>query len=203
MLRETVAEHPDNSPEPNDVDLIHQIGEGCEASFRLLFRRWSPQLSRFLTRATGSPETGEDLLQEAFLRILKAARSFEPRGSTKAWIYRICANLAYSHWRKESSSPLRSSVPIESYPERFPTQIASPERERMRRALVRDATAALRRFPENQRIVFLLKVGQGLTYEEIAVVMRCPEGTVKSRFHHAVRKLRVELKAWDDRSRNL
>jgi RNA polymerase sigma-70 factor (ECF subfamily) len=188
------------SESPPDLELIRGTGAGSEECFRLLFRRWSPRLGRFLIQATGSREAGEDLLQEAFLRILRAAPRFSPRGKVSSWMYRICANLAYSHWRRIRSSPFAYAGFPEGFAETMSTRAEdAPDRERDRNAFVDDAQAALRRLPENQRMVFLLKVEQGLRYEEIASILQCPLGTAKSRFHHAVRKLRESLSEWDEK----
>jgi RNA polymerase sigma-70 factor (ECF subfamily) len=184
---------------PTDLELIQGTAAGSEESFRLLFRRWSPRLGRFLIQATRSRETGEDLLQEAFLRILRAAPRFSPTGKVSSWMYRICANLAYSHWRRIRSSPFAYT----GIPDGLAGAVSRrepPDRERDMNAFVGEAREALGQLPENQRMVFLLKVEQGLRYEEIAAVLQCPLGTAKSRFHHAVRKLREQLKEWDERS---
>ncbi len=190
--------------EPSDLELLRGVGRGHEESFRRLFRRWAPRLHRFLTHTCGSPETGEDLLQEAFLRILQAAPRFEERGTVRAWMYRISVNLAYSHWRRERSSPVPESAlsgascgDLESHAS-ADRGTATPDRMRADRAFVQDVRGALRRLPENQRLVFLLKVDQGLSYEEIAAALRCPVGTAKTRFHHGVRKLRQALRDWDE-----
>ncbi|MBD3163099.1 MAG: hypothetical protein GF328_13435, partial [Candidatus Latescibacteria bacterium] len=111
----------ENRNGPDDLALLRGIADGCEESFRLLFRRWGPRLGRFLERAGGSRETGEDLLQEAFVRVIRAAGSFEPRGSVGAWLHRICANLAYSHWRRETRSPF-----VDVGPDPVPESIAPP-----------------------------------------------------------------------------
>jgi RNA polymerase sigma factor (sigma-70 family) len=68
----------------------------------------------------------------------------------------------------------------------------------LRGLFARDLESALTDLPVNQRMAFLLKAGQGLTYEEAAEVLGCPEGTVKSRFHHAVLRLRIVLREWED-----
>jgi RNA polymerase sigma factor (sigma-70 family) len=185
-------------PEPVDLELIRGVAAGSEECFRLFFDRWSGRLGRFLTRATGSRQTGEDLLQEAFLRVLSAAPRFEPRGEVSAWIYRICANLAYSHWRTERRSPLHAVDDVESVPEAASPAREGPDALCLRSRFASEAHAMVDRLPANQRIVFLMKVDQALTYEEIAVVLRCPVGTVKSRFHHAVRRLRAGLREWEN-----
>jgi RNA polymerase sigma-70 factor (ECF subfamily) len=181
---------------PADLELIQGVARGSADSFRLLFRRWSPRLGRFLMQATGSRETAEDLLQEAFLRILRAAPRFTPRGEVGSWMYRICANLAYSHWRRIRSARSRSQGLAESLMGR--ARKKTPETHRALSAFGDDVRVALRDLPENQRMVFLLKVEQGLRYDEIASVLKCPVGTAKSRFHHAVRKLREALRDWEE-----
>ncbi len=191
-----MIERNENAPEPSDAELLRDIAGGCEHAFVLLFRRWSPMLGRFLARATGSPDTADDLLQEAFLRVLRSAGGFEPRGSVEAWLYRICSNLAYSFWRRrDSRAPLAGAGEEDEL--RAP-HAWGPESCRERSAFLGEVGLALDRIPPNQRLVFLLKADQGLTYEEIARVLDCPVGTAKSRFHWAVRRLREELKDWDD-----
>jgi len=181
---------------PSDCELLRQTAAGCESSFRILFRRWAPRLGRFLTQATGSRETAEDLLQEAFLRVLRGAPRYEARGAAGAWLYRICANLAYSHWRRRRASPIHGTWDPATLAQVAAPARAGPEQARLRAAMLGAARAAVQRLPENQRLVFLLKVDQGLTYERIAEVLGCPVGTAKSRFHHAVGHLREQLREW-------
>lgn len=207
--------------EPDDAALIRAVGKGSESAFRLLFTRWAPSLRRFLVRATGSRETGEDLLQEAFLRVLRAASRYEPAAPPGAWLYRICANLSYSFWRRESRAPRAMPVPDDRC---RPDSVAragadrtseaaggrpvprwgdsgvenGPEASHLRSRFARDLESALAELPVNQRMAFLLKAGQGLTYRETGEVLGCPEGTAKSRFHHAVLRLRIVLREWED-----
>jgi RNA polymerase sigma-70 factor, ECF subfamily len=180
-----------------DADLIRRIALGDEGSFRSLFRRWTPKLGRFLMNATGSRETAEDLLQETFLRVFRNASRFEPHGSAGAWIYRIAANLAYSYWRRERVRPLLGAERSEALDVLTAPPAAGPENERLRHAFLVDTAAALGRLDANKRIVFLLKVNEGLTYEQIGDVLCCPAGTAKSRFHHAVHRIQQELEKKD------
>ena len=181
---------------PSDAELLRGIAEGGELACRLFYRRWSPRLSRFLLHATGCRESADDLLQETFLRVLRAAPRFEPRGSAAAWVYRIAANLAYSHWRQQRRGAWLQ--PLEYDGLEVPAPAANPEQDRLRRTWMREAQQAVERLSENHRLVFLLKIDLTLTYEEIGEVLGCPTGTAKSRFHHAVRKLRVVLHHWED-----
>ncbi len=186
-----------NGPrEASDLDLLRGIAAGSPEAFRGFYRRWAPRLGPFLTRAAGSPDVAEDLLQEAFLRIMRAAPGFEPRSAVSAWVYRICANLAYSHWRRVARSPFQEGDPLVMGALIADERAESPADRHERREFRAALTAALERLPANQRLVFLLKADRGLTYEEIAAVLQCPEGTAKSRFHYAVLRLREELRPW-------
>jgi len=207
------------SSQAEDLKLLRLTAEGSEEAFLRLFQRWSPPLRRFLIRATGSRETGEDLLQEAWIRILKAASRYEPRGTVSAWMYRICANLAYSHWRRERRSPLCSPRQFpdgagglgwsdaggslrrafgSGAPDTAPAAAERPDHRRWKRAFAQALEEAVSSLSANHRMAFLLKVDQGLTYEEIASSLGCPEGTVKSRFHHALLRLRSALAEWQE-----
>lgn len=184
---------------PSDAELIAGIARGSERAFRTFYRRWSPRLLPFLIGATGSREVAEDLLQEAFLRILKAAGSFQPTGKASAWIYRICTNLAYSYWRRQRNNPVVAVPHLEEISTLRPAPAeAGPESTHLQSAFVEDVRMALDALPPNQRMVFIMKANLGLTYDEVAAILRCPAGTVKSRFHHAVRKLRANLQSWAD-----
>lgn len=199
----TVVSHPDGRSEraredgPSDVELLDGIGHGSEEAFTLFFDRWAPRLGRFLARSTGSRETAEDLLHEVFLRVLRSAHRFEPRGSVAAWLYRIASNAACSEGRRRRAS--RAVLEESCRGDGAVIDAAgSPETECMTSLFAREARSALRRIPESQRAVFRLKVEEGLTYADIAAVLECPVGTAKSRFHHAVRQLRALLKDWDE-----
>lgn len=185
-------------PETTDLELLRGIAAASPEAFRCFYRRWAPRLGSFLTRATGSRDTAEDLLQEAFLRILRAAPGFEDRSTVSAWVYRICANLAYSHWRRVARAPFQEGDASAAAAQCADVHAENPAERHERRAFRAALEAALERLPANQRLVFLLKVDRGLTYEEIGDVLRCPEGTAKSRFHYAVLKLRDELRPWCD-----
>jgi RNA polymerase sigma-70 factor (ECF subfamily) len=111
-------------------------------------------------------------------------------------VYRICANLAYSHWRRVGRSPFRPGALLEDGALVADERAENPEDRHVRQAFRAALEAALERMPANQRIVFLLKADRGLTYQEIAAVLQCPEGTAKSRFHYAVLRLRDELQPW-------
>jgi RNA polymerase sigma-70 factor (ECF subfamily) len=185
--------------EPPDEELLRGIAAGDEESFHLFFLRWAPPLAAFLRRAGGSREAAEDLLQETFLRVLRGAARFEPRGSPRGWLYRIASNLVYSRWRHERGQPV--SMDVSGRAIAAGSEHRTDEATGRARGLDRDLHRAVDALPANQRLVFLLKAGQGMSYDQIAEVLHCPPGTVKSRFHFAVQRLRQELREWDEEDR--
>ena len=185
---------PSDSNARSDLELLHGMETSPEESLGALVHRWGPRLRRFLVRACGSIESGEDLMQEAFLRIYQAAPEFQPQGEVSSWMYRICANLAYSYWRRRQKvafQPLAGNEPDLRSPGE------PPDRSRLRARFAQELELAVASLPANHRMVFLLKIDQGLTYREIASVLCCKEGTAKSRFHYAVRSLRAALREWE------
>ncbi len=179
-----------------DEELIHRIAQGDEEAFSRFFRRWAPRLGAFILRSTRQPEVTEDLVQEVFVRILRGAPHYESRGQASAWVLRIAANLTYSHWRKQKRSRV-DTIDVQTLTQRTAEPAhRSPDRAHERARFRCDLDAALDTLPANQRMAFLLKIDQGLTYAQIGEVLQCPEGTVKSRFHHAVLKLRAALREW-------
>jgi RNA polymerase sigma-70 factor, ECF subfamily len=181
-----------------DLDLLSRAAGGSEEAFLDLFRRWAPSMRRFLVRSTGSVEAGEDLLQEAWIRILRAAPRYEPRAPVGAWIFRIATHLTYGYWRGEQRARRRMPAADPEAVLRTPAPGAGPERQRWRKAFAEAVERAAADLPPPQRLVFLLKAEQGWTYEEIAAVLSCPVGTVKSRLHHALLALRRDLSEWQE-----
>jgi len=186
----------DRPENPSDAELLRGIAEGGELACRLFYRRWAPRLGRFLSRATADADVASDLLQETFLRVLRAAPRFEATGSAGAWVYRIASNLAYSYWRRQRPRGRRAPLDVEGL--EVPSRAPDPAQDRNRRVWMREARQAVEQLPENHRLVFLLKIDGGLTYDEIGETLGCPTGTAKSRFHHAVRRLRATLRDWED-----
>ena len=179
-------------------ELIEQCKKGNVMAQYRLYNNYSKAMYNICIRMIPQKEEAEDLLQEAFLRILKAAPRFKPGGSVASWMYRISANLGYSYWRRKKVSPLLPPGRSGEIIDRPAPSFEGPEERFLAKAFAGEASEAIRRLPPNQRMTFLLKIDQGLTYEEIASVLHCPTGTAKSRFHHAVLKLREELSAWDE-----
>jgi RNA polymerase sigma-70 factor (ECF subfamily) len=142
-----------------------------------LYRAHGPDLLAYLRRRFGGAETAEDLLQETFARALGALDGISRAASPRAWLFGIARHVGLAALRRRRAA---SDLPADA-------AAAGPAAADERLETVRQAMAGL---PKDQRETLDLRLVHGLTYEEIADVLGIPVGTVRSRLHHAVRRLR-------------
>ena len=172
----------------DDEDLARRIRRGERGAFDALLDRHGAPLLGYLGGMVRDRGIAEDLLQETLLRVHRHIDRYQERGSFRAWLYRIATNLALSELRRRRYA---AGVPLEGRALEVADAGARDPQQRLedeeRVATVRTALEAL---PADQRSVLLLRSGQGMGIREIAQVLCVPEGTVKSRIHHGVRRLR-------------
>jgi RNA polymerase sigma-70 factor (ECF subfamily) len=150
-------------------------------------------LARYLT---GNATDAEDLVQETYARALAAARRFEPGTNLKAWLFRILRNTFLSLARRRRNNPTVGGL------DTVTPEIAAPggeawlrddvELDRLRKLVAEEIEHALMSLSEDARVIILLDL-EGLTEAEVAAVLACPVGTVKSRLARARQALRRQL----------
>lgn len=161
------------------------VRNGTGETLGVLFDRYHAPLFNFYAKLTGDRTLSEDLVQEVFLRILKYRQSYQPGTPFRAWIYQIARNARVDHYRK---TPKQVAFEPEMAPPVLPKDSAqqSQETELLHRALMQ--------MPEEKREVLILSRFQELKYEEIARMLGCELGTVKTRIHRAIQELRQNFK---------
>jgi RNA polymerase sigma-70 factor, ECF subfamily len=143
----------------------------------------------------------EDLVQDAALLAHRAFATFMPGTNFRAWFLKILTNCYYSKRRREKSRPVTSDLDdtpdlyiyARSGEAGFPTQGPDPAAELLDALGTERVVAAIRRLPEEYRIVSTLYFMEDLSYEEIARILECPVGTVRSRLHRGRKMLQKAL----------
>lgn len=160
-----------------DEELVRALAAGEERALEELYRRYERPLHRFLHRHTGGRDV-EDLHQETWLRVVRSAGRFDPARRFSTWLFQIAINLCRDLYRRKS--------PDQSETAALPAgSTTSTEAAEIRI----DAHALLRSLPEPQKEVVILRYYHDFSEEEAARILGCPRGTVKSRLHHAIRRL--------------
>jgi RNA polymerase sigma-70 factor (ECF subfamily) len=165
----------------SDEELMSQVRNGVGEMLGVLFDRYQVPLFNFYLKLTGERSVSEDLVQEVFLRILKYRQTYRIDTPFRAWMYQIARNARVDHLRRRR--PETSWEP-ELSPAIQPTDTAQEAQET---ALLQRALMSM---PEEKREVLVLSRFQDLKYEEIAQLMGCEVGTVKTRVHRALQELR-------------
>jgi RNA polymerase sigma-70 factor (ECF subfamily) len=177
----------------DDFQLIDDALAGRPSAFGELVLRYQDRLYNTLVHVTGSVEDARDLVQEAFVQALVKLQSFQRNSAFYTWLYRIALNLAISRRRRRKATASVDDIRHTSGDEPVDRDDAPGERiERQERA--EQVQAALARLSEEHRGVLVLREIDGYCYEEIAVMLDVPVGTVRSRLHRARLMLRDELK---------
>ena len=161
---------------------MRAVAAGDERAFGELCRRYERPLYQFLYRHTGGRDA-EDLYQEAWLRIVRAAGRFDPRRRFSTWLFQIAINLCRDWHRRRPPEPVAPEIVDE-------TVAGSDVAGRTDAGI--DARRLLAALPDTQRSVVILRYYHDFTEGEVAEILGVPRGTVKSRLHYALARL-VEL----------
>lgn len=171
----------------SDEELAPRFLSGDEHAARILITRYQRPLFGLLYRLTGNAADAEELFQETLYRALRASGTYDASRRFKPWLYAIAVNLARDRLSRRSHRANPELRAVEDLPEADPKE---REAEWLARA---DVTRALAALPEAQRDVVLMRYFEGFEEAEIAEAAGIPRGTVKSRLHHALRKMREIL----------
>ncbi|HEX9373696.1 MAG TPA: sigma-70 family RNA polymerase sigma factor [Roseiflexaceae bacterium] len=173
-----------------DGALVRQVAQGQIAALEQLFVCYQRQVYQLALGITRDAETAEEVLQDTFYRLYLHAAQIDDSLPLLPWLYRVAANLAYNRARRRTfwSEPFHTLAERLWAPaRRSPEQVAE---QHELQALVR---ALLDELPPHHRAVLVLHYLQDYSIPEIAGILDCPEGTVKSRLHHARKRLRGRL----------
>jgi RNA polymerase sigma factor (sigma-70 family) len=191
------ADLPATSPSeaPGEIEaLIQRCLQGDQLAWDTIVQRYRRKVFNVAYKFVGQHEQAEDLTQDIFLKIFKSLGTFDRRANFQTWLISVSRNLCIDHYRsvrQERQTIDRQVDPNALAPvSHEPGPIAAIEQQD-RVALLREALATL---PESLRTAVLMRDIQELTYQEIAVRLRLPEGTVKSRINRGRTELARQIR---------
>lgn len=190
-----------------DDELMERYRAGDEDAFTLLVRRHQQSLINFIARYINDRDGAEDLAQETFIRIFKAARRYKPgQAHFKTWMYHIASNLCKNELRNRGRrNRYRADNVVDSdgdseqidLIENAPADAASQPEVALERKELHDAIQrAIAELPEQYRMPLILRDLQGLSYDEISDALELRSGTTKSRINRARLMLKDKLKSY-------
>lgn len=172
-----------------DQQLVERVQKGDKRAFDLLVIKYQHKVMAVISRFIRDHAEVQDVAQEAFIKAYRALPNFRGDSAFYTWIYRIAINTAKNHIVARNRRPPASDVEVEDA-EFFAGNDAmhemnTPERNLLRDELQNTIDQAFRDLPDDLRTAVTLREMDGLSYEEIAEVMECPVGTVRSRIFRA------------------
>ena len=194
-----------------DEDLMVMYQKGEVRAFEVLLSRHRKPVYNFILRFVGDRETSEDLLQEAFMRVIRGAEAYKRQAKFTTWLYTIARNLCIDQLRKGAlrkhpSLDSRQSQDGQSGPtlgEQTADSRANVERDATAGELRLRIASAVETLPDDQREVFLMREVANLPFKEIADITGVPENTVKSRMRYALERLQAALSDYEEYARAL
>ena len=178
------------APTVEDIDsaCLRALARGDRSAFAQLVERWQTRLINFFYRSTGNRADAEDLAQETFIELHRAAPRYKAQGTFNAYIFTLARRRLIDSYRKKSRRPLDFVDPGEYFMQ------SQPEDADNTREIEEAFHRALSTLPENQRNSILMLQQQGLSYDEIAQALDASVSAVKTWIHRARTHLRNELK---------
>lgn len=181
-----------------DQKLVARVQRGEKGAFDLLVRKYQHKVAKLVSRFVRDRAEIEDVTQEAFIRAYRAIGSFRGESAFYTWLYRIAVNTAKNYLESQGRRPPGSDVEAETAEQLEGGELlrdtATPERHMLTDEIAATVRRVLEGLPADLRAAITLREIEGLSYEEIAEVMDCPIGTVRSRIFRAREAIDAELK---------
>ena len=181
-----------------DQKLVVRVQKGDKTAFDLLVRKYQHKVAKLISRYVRDRREVEDVTQEALIKAYRAIGGFRGESAFYTWLYRIAVNTAKNYLESQSRRPPGSDMEIESAEliesgEGLRDQ-ATPERQMLTNEIATTVHRVLELLPPDLRTAITLREIEGMSYEEIAEVMDCPIGTVRSRIFRAREAIDQELR---------
>lgn len=199
VFTKTLVTSPERQQEADtDLAIVKRVQAGDVAAFDQLIRKYRERLFGVVYNLTSNREDTADLVQDSFIKAFQSINRFQGQASFFTWLYKIAVNTTLSHLRKNR---MRTFFSLEKIQEDDPsskiladlTDKTGADRDAYLRELQEKLNEALQKLSIKHRTVITLFEIDGLSHAEIAEIMECSEGTVRSRLHYAKQFLQGEL----------
>ncbi len=181
-----------------DQKLVARVQKGEKGAFDLLVRKYQHKVAKLVARYVRDRAEIEDVTQEAFIRAYRAIGAFRGESAFYTWLYRIAVNTAKNYLESQGRRPPGTDVEADAAEQLEGAELlrdsATPERHLLTDEIATTVRRVLENLPPDLRSAIMLREIEGLSYEEIAEVMNCPIGTVRSRIFRAREAIDAELK---------
>ncbi len=181
--------------DPDTQNMLRFKG-GDQQAFRILFKEYKKKIINFCYRFCADREVAQELAQEVFLRVYKAAPRYKPEAKFSTWIFRVATNVCLNELRKKNYQYKIESIDKTATGEtgNFNTEIEDEQQlssheiieSKERNRLIKDALTNL---PDKQRAALLLRIFHGFSYQEIGTQIKASQGNVKTLIHRGRQNL--------------
>lgn len=181
-----------------DSELVSRVQQGDKRAFDLLVQKYQHKVINLISRFVSDQSECQDVAQETFIKAYRALNNFRGDSQFYTWLYRIAANTAKNHLASKSRKTPTQSVDVDDA-EHFAgdnglKDFTNPENQLLTEELERTVFSAIDKLPDDLKSAITLREIEGLSYDEIAEVMDCPIGTVRSRIFRARDAIDKELR---------
>ncbi|MBI2431713.1 MAG: sigma-70 family RNA polymerase sigma factor [Candidatus Hydrogenedentes bacterium] len=189
VLLKDVADSP-------DAGLVEGFRSGDLSAFEELVRRYKDRIYRVVYRYLGDHEDARDIAQEVFIRAYRGIHTFRGHAQVYTWLYSIASNLARNRLRDQQRKGRNRGTSLEALETTAPGRVSAlssndcPRTIAQRRELDEGLRQCLDGLPDAYRMAFVLRTFDDMSYEDIAISIGVPRGTVKSRLNQARKRLR-------------
>lgn len=182
----------------SDILLVQQAQSGDAKAFELLVRRYQGKVASVIARTIADPEKVQDLTQEVFLKAYRALNSFRGDSAFFTWVYRIAINTAKNHLIASGRTVPTNDVNLDDADLTAPQlhSFDTPEKIALRNEMLQNLQNAIDALAPSMRQAIELRELEGRSYEEIAEIMDCPIGTVRSRIFRGRQEIADRLKEY-------
>lgn len=167
----------------DDIQSVRKILAGDKQAYIDIINQYKNPLYATILRMTKNPQTAQDLLQEAFIKVYEQLRKYDQKGSFKNWLYKVTVNHCLDQLRKKN-------LKIEQVDEERLVNETSPEIVFLKKEKSRELERLISGLPEDERLILLLRYANDLSYEDICKTLGVSLADVRNKLHRAKKKLR-------------